>query len=96
MRAQADEIETQVARPGFWNDPNSAREALRRLSSKQETLSAWQKIQARHQALVELAGVDDEGSLEEDLRAEIQEIRSELSQLEDSCVRTDPTTERQR
>ena len=93
IRAQADELEGRAGRPGFWDDPNDARAALRLLSSNQDTLSAWHRIQTRRQAMEELAALDEDGSLEDDLRAEVQELRSELFQLEDRLRNAGPHDE---
>lgn len=82
MSDQTTEIEARAGRPGFWNEPKTAKDALRRLSSNQDTLSGWQKLQEQQQTLLELAAVDEDGSLEADLRALARDIRSELERME--------------
>ncbi|MDY7076671.1 MAG: PCRF domain-containing protein, partial [Chloroflexota bacterium] len=65
----------------FWDDPESAQAAMRRLSVLREEVDRWNKLEQRVQDALELSALDDE-SLGDDLVTEAEVLEQEIGRLE--------------
>jgi peptide chain release factor 2 len=74
-------LEQRASAPGFWDDPEMAQGAMRRLSFLREEVEQWNLLAQRVQDGLDLAVLDDE-SLAEDLSAEVETLGEEVDHLE--------------
>lgn len=79
--AELAELEQQAGDPGLWNDPDAARETMRRLAELQEEVHGWQRLHQQLADAQELAALEDE-SLQPELEAEAAQLEQELTQAE--------------
>lgn len=75
------DLEQQSAEPGFWDDPQSAQKAMRRLSRLKRTVTPWHEAMQRLNDAVELAEMNDD-ELAEDLTAEADDLTQIVDRLE--------------
>ncbi|MBN1976136.1 MAG: peptide chain release factor 2 [Anaerolineae bacterium] len=75
------ELEKRASAPDFWDDPEAAQGAMRRLSSLREEAALWAALAQRVQDGLELAALGDL-SLVEDLSVETEALEEEVDQLE--------------
>ncbi|MFQ5808952.1 MAG: peptide chain release factor 2 [Armatimonadota bacterium] len=83
--AELAEREKQSTAPGFWDDPERAQRHIKKLNRSRDLVAPWTALQQRIadlRALVDLAIEEEDGSVTEELRAETQECRSKLEDLE--------------
>ncbi len=76
-------MEKEAARADFWDDPNRAREVLKRQSALKETISRWQ---GHKKALEDLESLYDLAQDEEDLGV-VEDIRKDLERLKTAVRR---------
>jgi peptide chain release factor 2 len=74
-------LEKRASAPDFWDDPESAQAAMRRLSSLQEEVERWHKLAQPVRDALELSTLDDE-SLVDELGAETAALEREVGRLE--------------
>lgn len=82
---QIGALEQEASAPGFWDDPASAQEAMQHLSSLKVEVERWQALHSRVAEgleLLDLAEIDDDESLTDDIAAEASEVEEELARLE--------------
>jgi peptide chain release factor 2 len=70
-------LESEIEKPGFWNDPAAAKRTMKSLSSLKKEVESWRKFQARVDDLLELAALGDH-SLRMDIEKETDELEQEL------------------
>lgn len=75
------ELETQSANPNLWNNPDNARQVMRRLTSLQEDISYWTQLRQQVVDTIELEALGDEDFVTE-LESETVRLESELDQAE--------------
>ncbi|HID11335.1 MAG TPA: peptide chain release factor 2 [Candidatus Latescibacteria bacterium] len=78
-RKKIAELESWMAEPGFWDDPQRAQEVVSELKEHKEWVEAFEELEGKCRDLEELAKLVDEedaGELEGELRALEEEIRS--------------------
>jgi peptide chain release factor 2 len=75
------ELEKRASAPDFWDDPEAAQGAMRRLSSLREEVELWATLAQRVQDGLELAALGDAG-LAEDLSVEAEALEEEVDHLE--------------
>ncbi|MFN2271137.1 MAG: peptide chain release factor 2 [Anaerolineae bacterium] len=75
------ELEKRASAPDFWDDPEAAQGAMRRLSSLREEVELWAALEQRVQDGLELAALGDDG-LAEDLSVEAGALEEEVDHLE--------------
>ncbi|MBN1562740.1 MAG: PCRF domain-containing protein, partial [Anaerolineae bacterium] len=83
ITTQAGEITTleeQAAAPGFWNDQDNAKRAMRQLSRLKSNVAIWTETQQRINDALELAELDDD-ELRADLEAEANELTQTVERL---------------
>ena len=83
VKEQIKKIEKRVSDPDFWDDPDSAQQTLKKLSSLKASLQEVQELDNRHKELAELIDLTEaEGdlSLESEIRAHLDELESEVDE----------------
>ena len=75
------QLEKRASAPDFWDDPETAQAAMRRLSSLQEEVARWRTLAQRVQDALELSALGDE-SLGDELTAETAALEQEIGRLE--------------
>jgi len=75
------ELEQQSADPELWNDPDRARQLMRRLSTTRDEISYWTHLRQEVSDAVELASMDDE-EMAADLEREAGRLARELDRAE--------------
>ncbi len=79
IKIEVRELEAQMNKEGFWNEPQEAQIISKRLSEKQKMLNTLLDLDGRIQASIELSG---DISMQQDLEKEINEIIRLLEELE--------------
>lgn len=74
-------LEEQSGSPTLWNNPENARQLLRRLSSLQGDISYWTQLRQEVHDAAELEALDEE-ELASDLTAEAERLETQLGQAE--------------
>jgi peptide chain release factor 2 len=84
-RAALDGLQQQASAPDLWDDPDAAKALLGKLSRLEDDIKAYEDL-ARKQSdlatLNELAQAEDDQSVEAEIRAGVQELRTKLADLE--------------
>ena len=78
-------LEKESAAPDFWNEQEKAQAHMRRLSSLQDEVTTWCNLRDRVSdalELVDLAEMEDDESVTNELSAEVEAIESMLEKLE--------------
>ena len=71
--AQLSELQKKSEEPDLWNDPEQARDVMKKLARLRDEVEDWRAVQQRVNDALELAQLDDE-SLRADLEKEIQSL----------------------
>ncbi|MEA3308257.1 MAG: peptide chain release factor 2 [Chloroflexota bacterium] len=80
-RAELAALKEKSMAPELWNDPNSARVLMQRLSELQEEVDYWSKLRQEVEGTQELLLIADEDLLPE-LEAEVTVLERELDRAE--------------
>lgn len=80
-RQELENLKKRAAAPDLWNDPDSARQVMQRLSSLQEEIDYWTDLRQRTQDAQELLALDDD-ELFADLEEEGEALTHELERAE--------------
>jgi peptide chain release factor 2 len=83
--AEVARLETQSAEPGFWDDPQAAQAAMRRLAEARGVVETWRTIERRTRdalELVELALAEGDDAMRAELEEEANAIARRLEELE--------------
>jgi peptide chain release factor 2 len=78
-------LEKESAAAGFWDEPERAQASMQQLASLQEEVGVWRELAGRVadlQGLLELALADDDETMLDEITAEVEKVKSELSRLE--------------
>jgi peptide chain release factor 2 len=75
------ELEKRASAPNFWDDPETAQGAMRKLSGLREEVDQWNVLAQRVRDALELAALGDE-SLAEELTSEAEALEEEVDHLE--------------
>ena len=89
MEKEVADLEKRASTPDFWDDPESAQGAMRRLSSLREGIEQWNMLAQRVHDGLELAALGDE-SLTEELGAEAEALEHEVEQREFELLLSGP------
>jgi peptide chain release factor 2 len=73
-------LEQQSAQPDFWDDPQAAQQAMRRLARLKEHVGVWVATQQRIRDAIELAELEDE-TLAGELETEAAQLAATLDRL---------------
>ncbi len=79
LRGEIRELETQMSKPGFWDNPQESKIVSRKLSEKQKMLATLEELEARIDNALEIS---EESAMEEELKKEVKETANILDNLE--------------
>ncbi len=85
LTKELEELDQEMIKPGFWDDPNRAREVTQRAERLRRTLNEYNDFKQHLGdlfALYELAEETGDGALETELEGEYERIQLELRELE--------------
>jgi peptide chain release factor 2 len=74
-------MQKEAQDPDLWDNQNRARKVMKTLSSLEDELQGWEKLQLRLTDALELAEMDDDG-LEDELSHEVQAIQEDIEKRE--------------
>ena len=83
------EIEKETSRPDFWQEQERAQDIMRRLSVLKGEVERWRGLERRVSELAELVDLDideEEPSLEDEIRSELNEIAAQFEEIEFNLV----------
>jgi len=78
-------LEELAAKPNFWERPDEAQAAMRKLASLNEEVETWRGLTGRAadaETLLDLAIVDEDQAMAGDIASEVEAIEAELERLE--------------
>ena len=89
------ELTEQSADPDLWNDPAAAQATLRRADELREEIGAWRDLEARANALAEIAELAEtdaaEGDgLEADLQRDLEALTADWNRMEGQLLMSEP------
>lgn len=90
-------LESDMAVPGFWNDPDSAQKVVQRLKQMKTTVSAPDQLLREiedAEVLVELAESEAEESMAEEINGIAESLEEKLARLELSSLLSDSRDEK--
>ena len=82
---EAEELEQLSLEPGFWNDGQSARDAMQRLAALRSGIERWSSLRSRVDdlhGLVEIAAEEEDEAFGADAQREFAALRQELEEQE--------------
>ncbi len=85
QRTRLAELEAQASRPDLWDDPDAARRVTTELSAVRDDIELVDGLEARvedAQTLYQLGREESDDSVEPEIDAAIDALRSELDRLE--------------
>lgn len=93
VKAQIAMMESDMTRPGFWDDPESAQKVLQRLKALKGSMAASDELHREledAETLLEMAQEDGDESLAAELADTLPMLEQKLSRLELTSLFTDP------
>ena len=90
-------MECEAGEPGYWDDHQTAQQKMQQLGRLKDTVTLWRDLESRSQNLVELtelALVEDDPSLQEQLEFESEELATALAREEINLTLSGPYDER--
>lgn len=84
-RDRIEVLEAQMAAPGFWDDPQRAREIVAEANDLKGWVEPWESAEARASELaelVELLELEPDPALEEECLRELVQLEEELERIE--------------
>ena len=81
--AQLKDLETAVANPDLWRNPEDAREKHEKLSQLEDEVSPWQLLKTQSEDLAELLALESE-DLESEISTQLAAMESTLANLKKS------------
>ena len=90
-------MEREAAEPGYWDDHQSAQMKMQQLTRLKDTVSIWRGMESGSKNLVELtemALVENDTSLLDELEVEAQELNDKLTREEVSLTLSGPYDDR--
>ena len=78
-------LEKQSAQPDFWADQAVARSTMRKLAEHRRVVDRWRSLEKKVADMDELIGLaveEEDTSLEEEIRSELEKIGTQLDELE--------------
>ena len=90
-------MEREAGEPGYWDDHQTAQRKMQQLGRLKDTVSLWRGLESSSQNLVELtemALVEDDSSLQEQLEAESEELTKAFAREEINLTLSGPYDDR--
>lgn len=82
LAAEKAQLDSQAARPDFWQDTQAAQEVVKRQAKLERRVAPWQALQKDVSDLAELAALHDV-HLQADLAAQLRQARERFAALKD-------------
>jgi len=85
-------LEAETTKPDFWLDPAKAQSTMRRLVATKDMAQTWRQLEKKVTDLIDmtiLAIEENEQSLREETQRDIEEITSQLDELETRLLLSD-------
>lgn len=82
LLAQKQRLDTEVAAPGFWDDPQKAQNVVKQQAKLERRISPWADLKKNTDDLLELIGMGD-SSMQEDLQEQLQQTDEQFQALKD-------------
>ncbi|MDE3095400.1 MAG: peptide chain release factor 2 [Chloroflexota bacterium] len=97
LETQAAALEAQSSAPGFWDDPQSAQDVMKRLSGLRQRIDTWRGLEAQVRdllELVELARAEDDAAIAGDIARDADDVERRLGALEFELAFSGPYDDR--
>ena len=91
MESEIAQLELRAAEPGFWDDLENSQKVLQRTSALKNKVESYNKLLAQYDdamALIELANEEEDLSVYDEAKAEVEKIGSNLEQQRLSTLLT--------
>jgi peptide chain release factor 2 len=85
VEAEASRLEEESAAPGFWDDPQTAQETMKRIASLRDRAGTWRRLETRVGdllGLVELAAAEEDTETAADIDRDAADVERQLDDLE--------------
>ena len=90
-------MEKEAAQPGYWDEPRIAQNKMRELGRVKEIVDLWRGLHRESVGLlelIELSLVEGDSTLEEELQAELDSLKSNLARQEINLTLSGPYDDR--
>ncbi len=97
LETEAASLEAQSAAPGFWDDPQTAQDIMRRISAHRARASTWRALESKVADLLELVGLaetESDDALAADIDRDTTALETQLDELEFELTFSGPYDER--
>jgi peptide chain release factor 2 len=97
IETQAASLEEQSSAPGFWDDPQSAQDVMKRLASLRSRSDTWRGLETKVRELrefVELAEAEDDEEVAADVDRDAGDVERRLDALEFELAFSGPYDDR--
>ena len=84
LRARVDELEQELARPGFWDDQQHAAQVSAEHARVARRLERYERLKHEYEDAMELLELDPD--LADDVRATLPPLRGELGRLQEDAL----------
>jgi peptide chain release factor 2 len=97
LESQVSSLEEQSAAPGFWDDPQSAQDVMKRAATLRGSVETWRGIEKQVGdllALADLAAAEDDPGIAPDLERETSQLEEAIEDLEFELTFSGPYDDR--
>ena len=97
LEAEAASLEAQSAAPAFWNEPQTAQDVMRRLSTVRARVSTWRGLESKVRELLELvdlAEAEADQATAADVQRDTAALERQLDDLEFELTFSGPYDDR--
>ena len=80
-----ESLDEETARPGFWDDNESAQKVLQKRSGLQRSIETWENLEKGREDLgvmLELFSEEEDSSMEKEIHSSLAQLREQLAQAE--------------
>ena len=80
-----ESLDLETARPGFWDDNESAQKILQKRSGLQRSIEIWENLEKEREdleAMLELFSEEEDSSIEKEIRSSLTQLCEQLAQAE--------------
>jgi peptide chain release factor 2 len=89
MEKEIARLETETIQPDLWSDPARAQSVMRQLGAAKNTVDTWRTLQKEITDLIEMVALaidENDQSLQGEIHQRIEEITSQLDELENRLL----------
>ena len=87
-------LDEETARPGFWDDSESAQKVLQKRSGLLRTIEIWKNLENEKEdlgAMLELSAEEEDTSMDEEIQSSLANLAEQLSQAELKAMLSEKT-----